>query len=83
MTPAQFDVLTLAKRIAQPFANAARSRSARHVDLLTAGMSADELRALAVILAEAVDLETLRLICLADDEGTVPKPAARKEAHAA
>ena len=83
MTPAQLDVLALAKRIAQPFANAARSRSARHVDLLTSGMSADELLALAVILAEAVDLETLRLVCLADDGGTVPKTAARKEAHAA
>jgi hypothetical protein len=73
MTPAQLDVLAMAKRIAQPFANAARSRSVRHVDLLTAGMSADELLALAVLLAEAADLEILRLVCLADDGGMVAR----------
>ena len=84
-------LLARVKRIAQPFAHAVQSRhdrpaeSARHADLLTAGMSAEELRALAVVLAEAVDLDVLRLVCEADDAGTVPKPsAARSErSHAA
>lgn len=74
MTPAgRAELMARVKRIARPFANAVTQRSEHHVGLLTAGMSRDELCALAVILAEAADPELLRLVTEADDDGTVPR----------
>jgi hypothetical protein len=67
VTPVQLAALAVAKRAAQPFANAVISRSRHHIGLLTAELSHEEMVALAVLLAEA------------DDDGTVPG----KASHAA
>lgn len=83
MTPGQRDALAVAKRIAQPCANAVRNRSEHHYGLLTAGLSRDELLALLAVAFEASDLDLLKLVCEADDGGTVPKQAKREERHVA
>jgi hypothetical protein len=86
VTPVQLAALVVAKRAAQPFANAVQSRHDRpaqadhHISLLIAELSYAELRALAILLAEAADLELLRLVCAADDGGTVPKAAPKRKA---
>lgn len=75
-------IVARVKRLALPFADAVAKRSQQHVDLLTSGMSREELIALAVIGYEAADLKVLRMVTEAPGDEGRPGAETLRKAHA-
>ena len=82
LTPSQRAALdAAAKAVAMRFAWAVRARHAAEVQRVTAGMSRDQLAALAVVLADAVNPATLMAVTRAADDG-MPVVSRNREAVA-